>query len=84
MDIAIPPLTANGHGYFKPIDLLEQLPSYTLFASIRQRIDCVMGYHLAIVPINSKKLTQYLRQRLNEKQHACMHAWLHSLQMFYF
>ena len=28
MDINIPALTANGHGYRKPKDLLEQLPSY--------------------------------------------------------
>ena len=30
LDIDIFPLTANGHGYRKPIDLLEQLPSYAL------------------------------------------------------
>ena len=30
LDIDIPPLTANGHGYRKPIDLLQQLPSYAL------------------------------------------------------
>ena len=30
MDIDIPLLTANRHGYWKPIDLLEQLPTYAL------------------------------------------------------
>ena len=28
LDIDIPPLTANRHGYRKPIDLLEQLSSF--------------------------------------------------------
>ena len=30
LDINIPLLTATGHGYRKPIDLSEQLPSYAL------------------------------------------------------
>ena len=30
LDIDIPPLTANGHGHRKPVDLSEQLPSYAL------------------------------------------------------
>ena len=34
MDINAPPLTAYGHGYRKPIDLLEQLPTTQLRLSL--------------------------------------------------
>ena len=45
IDIHVPPLTANGHGYWNPKDLSEQLPSYALFEQLSLTIhQCIFWF----------------------------------------
>ena len=58
MDIDKPPLTANEHGYRKPNNLSEQLPSYALYPDfscdqdelyLRYRASSAVVYDISLI-----------------------------------